>query len=140
MKITLESLQELAQGHGLRVVERGAGHFQILDGNCLVNYYPHSKKRSAFIDGTTGKAQHGITPEKAFEMALGPAPAGARPRRMPAVDMDEPAKRTPREWAALLPTVRYAWSKEEFEERLARDTTQGACAAQGRDTEAKAAK
>lgn len=122
MKLTLEKLEEMAQVRGLRVIERGTGHFQILDGNCLVNYYPNCKRRSAYIDGAAGKAQRGVTPEKAFEMALGPQPVSARPIRRPAVaDMKEASKRTPREWATLVPAVRYAWHKDEFEEAMARD-------------------
>lgn len=71
MNITLDKLEDMVQLHGLRVIERGTGHFQILGGNCLVNYWPYGKKRSAYIDGAPGKARHGVTPEQAFAMALG---------------------------------------------------------------------
>lgn len=121
MKTTLSKLSEMADKFKLRVVERGPGHFQILDGTVLVNYYPNGKKRSAHIDGG-GKAQHGVTPEQAFAMALGPLPSGRhRPVARMAAGLDDPSKRTPKDWAALLPNMRYAWSKEEFEERLARE-------------------
>jgi len=121
MNWTLEKLEELAKGYGLRVIERGAGHFQILGGTCFVNYYPNGKKRSAHVDGG-GRARHGVTPGEAFEMALGPLPAGARvPRSTSADGLDDPSKRTPRDWAALLPNTRYAWHKDEFNERMPRD-------------------
>src|SRR5450631_677593 len=100
MKITAVKLNEMAIVRGLRVIERGAGHFQILDGMCLVNYYPNGKKRSAYIDGTSGKAQQGVTPEQAFAMALGPLPAGVyRSPRAASVSLDKPSKRSPKDWA-----------------------------------------
>lgn len=53
------------------VVERGAGHFQILGGILLVNYYPNGRKRSAYIEGMV-KAHHHVTPEQAVTLALKP--------------------------------------------------------------------
>jgi transcription elongation factor Elf1 len=49
----------------------------------LVNYYPESKKRSAYVDGTTGR-RTGITPEQAIEMCFTPPPivcSGAKDKR-----------------------------------------------------------
>lgn len=66
-----EDLLKAAEKEGLSVVERGAGHFQIRDGVLLVNYYPFSRRRSAYIEGMV-KAHHYVTPEQAVQLALSP--------------------------------------------------------------------
>ena len=106
----MDTLVKLAEKRGLRVEHRGAGHLQILGGSCLVNYYPNSKRRSAYIAGTTGKARRNVTPEQAIEMAFEPAPEGWS---NPSVTLDEPSKRTPKEWKELLPRLSYAWKEQE---------------------------
>ena len=111
-----EQLEKLAAQRGLTVVDRGQGHFQIVGGTCLVNYYPHSKRKSAYIAGTTGKARHHVTPQQAIEMAFQPAPEGwnkPRVENRPVV-AERPAKRTPAEWASLLPHMRFAFKREEL--------------------------
>ena len=67
-------LADAAAARGLKVVDRGNGHFQIAGGPLLVNYYPLSKKHSAYVAGTTSK-KVGVTPEQAVEMAFTPPPA-----------------------------------------------------------------
>jgi len=69
-----------ARKHGLEVVERGAGHFQIKGGKLLVNYYPDSRKRSAYVAGTTRRYEH-VTPERAVAMALQPPPMAVGERK-----------------------------------------------------------
>lgn len=69
----LKRLEQLASKRGLRVVDRGQGHLQIVDGPLLVNYYPMAKRRSAYVAGTTGR-RAGVTPEQAVEMAFIPPP------------------------------------------------------------------
>ena len=66
-----EELLKAVEQEGLSVVERGAGHFQIRGGVLLVNYYPGSKKRSAYIEGMV-KAHHYVTPKQAVQLALNP--------------------------------------------------------------------
>ena len=66
-------LESAAERRGLKVVDRGNGHFQITGGPLLVNYYPLSKKHSAYVAGTTGR-KVGVTPEQAVEMAFVPPP------------------------------------------------------------------
>ena len=41
----MKSLAQIASKRGLTVEERGPGHFQIIGGTCLVNYYPDSKRK-----------------------------------------------------------------------------------------------
>ena len=102
----MKSLAAIAAKRGLRVEERGLGHYQIIGGSCLVNYYPESKRRSAYIAGETGKARHCISPQQAVEMAFEPAPEGwnKKPKAT-----GEPSKRTPAEWAALLPNTKFGF-------------------------------
>lgn len=66
---SLEKLNKLAAERGLKVITRGVGHIQIAGGPLLVNYYPGSKKNSAYIAGTTSKKTN-VTPEQAIEMAF----------------------------------------------------------------------
>ena len=68
-----KKLEKLATEKGLTVVDRGNGHLQIVGGPLLVNYYPLSKKHSAYVAGTTSK-KTGVTPENAVEMAFIPPP------------------------------------------------------------------
>lgn len=105
----MKFLKTIAEKRGLRVEERGAGHFQILGGSCLVNYYPNSKRRSAYIAGTTGMARHNVTPEQAVEMAFEPAPEGwAKPV---SAGLDDPKKRSISDWIASLPSLKFAWKR-----------------------------
>ena len=64
----MEKLKDLADRRGAKVIDRGNGHYQIR-GSLLVNYYPESRKRSAYIAGTTGKRVH-VTPAEAVDMAF----------------------------------------------------------------------
>lgn len=73
---TEKNLLECAASRGLRVVDRGQGHYQIVGGPLLVNYYPLAKKRSAYIAGTVAR-KVGVTPEQAVEMAFVPPPVAA---------------------------------------------------------------
>lgn len=105
-KADMKSLAQIAAKRGLTVEERGPGHFQIIGGTCLVNYYPDSKRRSAYIAGATGKARHYISPQQAVEMAFKPSPEGwnVNPKAT-----GEPSKRTPAEWASLLPNTKFGF-------------------------------
>ena len=70
----MKAAQELvraADKHGLVVQERAAGHFQILGGVVLVNYYPESRRRSAYIAGMQA-AHHYVTPAQAVALAMQP--------------------------------------------------------------------
>ena len=72
-------LAEAAEARGLKVVDRGQGHFQITGGPLLVNYYPLSKRHSAYVAGTTGR-RSGVTPEQAVEMTFQPPDKKTIPR------------------------------------------------------------
>lgn len=76
MNDLIASLTKMAKERGLQVIERGSGHFQITGGPLLVNYYPGSKKRSAYVAGTTSK-KVGVSPQQAVEMAF-KAPTAVR--------------------------------------------------------------
>ena len=64
-------LEKAATERGLKVVERGQGHFQITGGPLLGNYYPLAKRRAAYVAGTTGR-RVGVTAKQAVEMAFLP--------------------------------------------------------------------
>jgi len=66
-----KDLARAADREGLVVEARGSGHFQILGGILLVNYYPFSRRRAAYIEGMV-KAHHYVTPEQAVQLALKP--------------------------------------------------------------------
>ncbi len=65
----VNSLRKLAQARNLEIVDRGQGHFQIVGGPLLVNYYPFAKKQSAYVAGTTSR-KVGVSPKEAIEMAV----------------------------------------------------------------------
>lgn len=111
-----QPLVKAASAKGLKVVDLGCGHFQITGGPALVNYWPESKRRTAYVDGERG-GKSGVTPEQAVALALKGQP-GRPPRQVVRrVDVaDAPSKRTPAEWAELLPLMKYAWKKKDFQE------------------------
>lgn len=66
----MKELRRLAQRHGLQMTERENGHVQ-LQGQVLVNYYPESKNRTAYVERMTGGIKH-VTPTQAVDFALHP--------------------------------------------------------------------
>lgn len=60
-------LSALAKKNNVEYIDKGKGHIQ-LKGVLLVNYYPDSKLRTAYINGMKGSTKH-VTPEKAVMMA-----------------------------------------------------------------------
>jgi hypothetical protein len=55
------------------VLDRGNGHLQITGGPLLVNYYPMSKGRTAYVAGTTRRHAY-VSPEDAVAMAFAAPP------------------------------------------------------------------
>ena len=110
-----QHLSKLAAAKGLKVVDLGSGHFQIAGGRALVNFWPRSKRRTAYVDGERG-GKSGVTPEQAVEMALKGQPGRPPKQVVRRVDVaDAPSKRTPAEWVALLPDMKHAWTRKELE-------------------------
>jgi|AntDeeMinimDraft_6_1070357.scaffolds.fasta_scaffold11311_2 5-methylcytosine-specific restriction endonuclease McrA len=62
------NLERYAEANGVEAVHKGSGHWQ-LKGKLLVNYYPDSKSRAAYVAGTK-KARKGVTLEEAVAMCL----------------------------------------------------------------------
>lgn len=73
------SLKGFAKKHGVEVIDNGGGHIQ-LKGLLLVSYYPNSKKKTAYIAGTSGSSVN-VSPEAAVMMAI-TIPKGARSKRL----------------------------------------------------------
>lgn len=64
-------LKKLAEGRypgQVRIVDCGNGHIQIV-GPLLINYYPESRKKTAYVDGTKMGREH-VSPEQALSMAF----------------------------------------------------------------------
>lgn len=68
----ITQVKKLAKKHDIEIVERPNGHVQ-LKGDFLVNYYPGSSKKTAYVAGTTKGKKH-CTPEQAIRMAIKPPP------------------------------------------------------------------
>lgn len=66
----LKKLQQLAPAYGLEVIDRGYGHYQIKGGQCLVNWYPLSRKRTMYVAGTTQGIEYAV-PEQVIKAARG---------------------------------------------------------------------
>jgi len=67
---TLDKIREECSGLEIEVIDRGNGHIQ-LKGKLLVNYYPNTKKCSAYVAGTR-KAETHVTIQRAIEMTYLP--------------------------------------------------------------------
>lgn len=75
MSKVMDELRKEAGNRGVQIVERSNGHIQIVGGPLLVNYYPNSKKRSAYVAGTTSKIVS-VNPAQAVAMAFKEPKAG----------------------------------------------------------------
>lgn len=74
------NLRVAAESRGVEYIELPNGHIQ-LRGPLLVNYYPGSKSRSAYVAGTK-KAAKNVKPEEALAMCFeAPAFQGAKDER-----------------------------------------------------------
>ena len=67
----INQLRNAAKKAGLTIEDKGKGHFQITGGALLVNYYPTSKKQTAYVDGTRGAMFH-VNPQEAVALANKP--------------------------------------------------------------------
>ena len=81
MKIETK-LKKLAAEKGVEYIDKGNGHIQLI-GALMVNYYPNSKSKSAYIAGTK-KALKQVTPEQAIGMCFkAPTCQGVTDKRTP---------------------------------------------------------
>ena len=53
----MDKLIRIAKENKVEVIDNGNGHIQ-LKGKLLVNYYPESKKKTAYVAGTTGSSKY----------------------------------------------------------------------------------
>ena len=65
----LAKLQRAAENKGLKCSCHGNGHFQIRSGRRIINWYPYSKKQTAF-DNITGEKKRHLTLEQVLAFAL----------------------------------------------------------------------
>ena len=100
----MRELQDLAAKVGLTAKELSPGHWRIEGGERVVDYWPMSKRKTAFVVGSQDSTPR-ATPQQAIAMAGKPAPRET-------VE-DRPARRTIGQWISLLPHLRFAWGKKE---------------------------
>lgn len=74
-----EQIRALAAEHGLEVREPTAGHVQLLGRGMLVNWYPTSKRRTAYCAGAHAGRPY-CTARDVIELALGQAPEASQKR------------------------------------------------------------
>lgn len=75
-----EQLIELCLLHEVEFIEKPNGHVQ-LKGSLLVNYYPYSKNKSAYVAGTKKATKH-VKPREAISMCFNvPSNQGATDKR-----------------------------------------------------------
>lgn len=75
----MQELKRIAESRGIQVIDRGNGHLQLVGGPLLVNYYPESKKRTAYVAGTTARRTY-VSPQKAVEMCFDPPSIHGAPK------------------------------------------------------------
>lgn len=66
--MTIKKLKKLAEAKGVTVKECGNGHIQLI-GKLMVNYYPSSRRRTAYV-AQTNKGKNFVTPEEAINMCF----------------------------------------------------------------------
>lgn len=76
----LDELRALAEKNGLKVIERRNGHVQLSGGALLVNWYPFSKRRNAYVAGTTTGVPY-CSAAQAVALALNPPPIAPKADR-----------------------------------------------------------
>lgn len=75
----IRKLAESRHPGAVKVHDCGNGHVQI-HGPLLVNYYPDSKRRTAYVEGTK-QGKHHVSPEEALAMAFKAPPITERRER-----------------------------------------------------------
>ena len=65
----LKKLIKAAEGKGLKCSCHGNGHFQVRAGRKIINWYPYSRRTTAY-DNLTGEKRFGLSIEKVVAFAL----------------------------------------------------------------------
>jgi len=69
MTHVIPELIRLSRAAGITIEKKANGHYQLHGGKFLVNYYPHSKKQTAYIAGTFKSVKH-VTIAQAVQMCF----------------------------------------------------------------------
>lgn len=75
-KAILKEIAEASAKTGFEYEEKANGHF-VIKGPLTVNYYPFSKKKTAYVKSTV-KGFNQVSPKQAFEMAKDEPKAGKK--------------------------------------------------------------
>jgi len=71
MRKNIRILRHLARLYKLNIVQAGADHYIIKGGKVIVQYWPHSRHKTAYASGAIqGERWHG--PQSAIMLALHP--------------------------------------------------------------------
>ena len=65
----MNECESAAKKHGVKYVDKGKGHVQFKGDSLIVNYYPNSKRKTAYIAGMKGSLA-GVSADKAAQMAF----------------------------------------------------------------------
>lgn len=68
--MTFDDLQRMAIQNGLTAVDHKGGHWSLKGGQFIVHFWPKSKKKTIWAEGTKYKKRNG-TMQKAIDIALG---------------------------------------------------------------------
>lgn len=72
----LKKLEKLADGKGLKIRCYRNGHFQVIAGRKIINWYPFSKRETAY-DNVSREKRFFLEPKQVIEFALEKAEATA---------------------------------------------------------------
>ena len=64
-----KKLKKAAKDNNIEIIKKGEGHYHLLGGKFIVNYYPHSKNRTAYVAGTF-KSIKNVVPAQAIKMCF----------------------------------------------------------------------
>jgi hypothetical protein len=65
----MNKYERIANKHGVKYIDKGNGHIQFKGDSLIVNYYPESKRKTAYIAGMKGSLA-GVSADKAAQMAF----------------------------------------------------------------------
>jgi hypothetical protein len=69
--MSFQEFSAACAAHNLVARDCGNGHWRVEKGKVEVNYYPTSKKKTIYVNGTHGAIYSGGTPLDAIKVALG---------------------------------------------------------------------
>ena len=75
----IEKTKNMAKQYGLKFKDHGGGHIQLENHGVQVNYYPNSKKRTAYVKG--GDSVPHCSPFDAIRLCMQSGKPGLKPKK-----------------------------------------------------------